>query len=82
VKNPRYGCIQSAGNLLDEFNGLNRRQGVRAYPAGCRHIFHHDIANVSLLAKVIDRQNMGMVELGNGLRFADKTLGETGFVAK
>src|SRR6185312_6169303 len=43
-----------------------------------RHIFHDDIGRAILLAKIVYRQNMRMIKLGNGARLADEALHKGG----
>lgn len=51
------GKIQGPGNLFDEAGRLNQGQGPAQLVAQGpgRHVLHHNVADIPLLAKVVHR---------------------------
>jgi hypothetical protein len=76
--------IQRSTNLLQYHQSLSRRQWCPHFvmQGTGGNIFHHNVADVILLAKIVHRQNIWMIQLGNGFGLAGKTFGKTGFMRK
>ena len=77
--------VERVGNLDGVLQHLFQRQRTFQQPLRQRlafEIFHHQEINAVLLADVVERADVRMIQAGDGLRFALEPLAQFGTICK
>ncbi len=74
------GMVQSPGHLVKIMvhGGQVHRPAQQILQGATGDMFHNKIAEVTLNANVVNRQNVRMAELGDGPGFEEESFGEPG----